>query len=266
MAERWRKANREEPMVLACKLDEPGAGGRYGPVIRDIYLLECCEKGYGAVTINGKVFPIGPGDCYALLPGDSVTHVTDAIDPRRGIWCAVDGLAMGRYLKAAGITSEKPFADKSAFPEFSKWMKLLYSLNDKTGSGVALTQTACVYGILGAILQTKITPVGDDPVEKAIGLMETNYPENINIGDLAKDVGLARAYFTTIFTQQTGLPPYQYLTQLRIRKACSLLLSEPHRPVAQVAELVGMDPRNFSRFFKREMGVSPLSYRSNELK
>lgn len=266
MAERWRKANREEPMVLACKLDEPPAGVRYGPVIRDIYLLECCESGYGAVVINGKEHPIGPGDCYALLPGDSVTHLTDATDPRRGIWCAVDGLALGRYLKAAGITSDKPFVDKNAFPECLKWMKLLFSLNGKNGCGAVLTQTACVYGILGAILQSKSTPIGDDPVEKAIGLMETNYPENINIGDLARDVGLARAYFTTLFTQQTGLPPYQYLTQLRIRKACSLLIDKPHRPVAQVAELVGMDPRNFSRFFRRDMGVSPLAYRRNEKK
>ena len=266
MAERWRKANREEPIVLACKPDEPNAGTRYGPVIRDIYLLECCESGYGAVAINGKEYPIGPGDCYALLPGDSVTHFTAADNPRRGIWCAVDGLALSRYLKAAGITSEKPFADKSAFPEFLKWMKLLLSLKNETGSGVALTQTACIYGILGAILHSKASPVGDDPVAKAIGIMETNYPENINIGDLAKDVGLARAYFTTIFTEQTGLPPYQYLTQLRIRKACSLLIDEPHCPVAQVAELVGMEPRNFSRFFKREMGCSPLAYRRSEKK
>lgn len=251
-------------MVLACKIDDPVAGGRYGPVIREIYLLECCESGYGSVIINGKEHPIGPGDCYALLPGDAVIHTAAAENPRRGIWCAVDGLALGRYLKAAGITSTKPFADRSAFPEFLKWMQQLLALSDQSGSGVALTQTACIYGILGAILQSKTSPIGDDPVVKAIGLMETNYPEAINMGDLARDVGLARAYFTTLFTEQTGLPPYQYLTRLRIRKACSLLLEEPHRPVAQIAELVGMDPRNFSRFFKREMGVSPLVYRKND--
>lgn len=264
MGERWRKANREEPMVLACKLDEPPKSAWYGPVIRDIYLLECCQRGHGAVIINGKKHPIGPGDCYALLPGDSVIHVTSMDDPRYGIWCAVDGLALGRYLKAAGITSEKPFASKQAFPEFYKWMKLLLSLSDQTGSGVALTQTACIYGILGAILQTSGASVGDDPIEKAIGLMETNYPEPLNMGDLAAEAGLARSYFTTLFTQKTGLPPHQYLTRLRIRKACSLLTEEPHRPVAQIAELVGMDARNFSRSFKREMGVSPLVYRKNE--
>lgn len=264
MGERWRKANREEPMVLACKIDDPQKNTRYGPVIRDIYLLECCESGYGSVIINGKEHPIGPGDCYALLPGDAVIHTAGPKDPRRGIWCAVDGLALGRYLKAAGITSEKPFADKSAFPEFFKWMKLLLSLNEQSGSGVALTQTACIYGILGAILQSRTSSVGDDLVAKAIGIMETNYPEPLSIGDLARDVGLARTYFTTLFTEQTGLPPYQYLTQLRIRKACSLLTEESGRSVAQVAELVGMDPRNFSRFFKREMGLSPLAYRKSE--
>ena len=264
MGENWRKANREEPMVLACQMDNRPTSPYYGPVIRDIYLLECCKAGQGAVIINGKLHPIGPGDCYALLPGDSVIHIDNMEDPRQGYWCAVDGLALGRYLKAAGITSEKPFAEKSAFPEFLKWMELLYSLNDKPGSGIALTQAACIYGILGAILQAKPARVGNDPVEKAIGLMETNYPEAIHMGELAQTVGLARAYFTTLFTEQTGLPPYQYLTRLRIRKACSLLTEDPNRPVAQVAELVGMDPLNFSRSFKREMGISPLSYKKKK--
>lgn len=265
MGENWRKANREEPMVLACQMDNKPSSPYYGPVIRDIYLLECCEAGQGAVIINGKLHPIGPGDCYALLPGDSVIHIDNMEDPRQGYWCAVDGLALGRYLKAAGITSEKPFAEKSAFPEFLKWMKQLYSLNDITGSGVALTQAACIYGILGAILQSKTGSIGNNPVEKAIGLMETNYPEPINIGELAAAVGLARSYFTTLFTEQTGLPPYQYLTRLRIRKACALLTDEPNRPISQIAELVGMDPLNFSRFFKREMGVSPLAYKKKRL-
>jgi AraC-like DNA-binding protein len=264
MGEHWRKAHREEPMVLTCKIDDPYAGARYGPVIRDIYLLECCESGYGSVIINGKEHPIGPGDCYALLPGDTVIHCTDSQDPRRGIWCAVDGLALGRYLRAAGITSEKPFVNKGAFPAVLKWMQQLLSLNESSGSGISLTQTACIYGILGAILQFKASPIGDDPITKALGIMETTYPEAINIGELARDVGLARAYFTTLFTEQTGLPPYQYLTRLRIRKACSLLMNNSNCPVAQIAELVGMDPRNFSRFFKREMGVSPLVYRKTK--
>lgn len=263
MGEKWRKANREEPMVLACKIDDPPAGGRYGPVIRDIYLLECCESGYGSVIINGKEHPIGPGDCYALLPGDAVIHTAAAEDPRRGIWCAVDGLALGRYLNAAGITSEKPFAAKNVFPEAYKWMKQMLSQTELSGGGVPLLQTACVYGILGAMLQNKASASKENLVEKAIGLMETNYPESLNIGSLSKQVGLARAYFTTLFTAQTGLAPYQYLTALRIRKACSLLVDEPDRSVAEIAELVGLDPRNFARFFKKEIGQTPLEYRHN---
>ena len=267
MPEPWQKVNREEPIVLACKIDD-SPGGKdhdYGPVIRDIYLLECCERGYGSVIINGKEFPIGPGDCYALLPGDSVTHTALAENPRYGIWCAVDGLALGRYLKAAGITSEKPFAAKEAFPEAYKWMQLMLKQTELTGSGASLLQTACVYGILGAILQSKTATDKESLVEKAIGFMEANYPDPLNVGNLAREVGLARAYFSTLFKEQTGLAPYQYLTTLRIRKACLLLVEEPDQSVAEIAELVGMDPRNFARFFKKEIGQTPLEYRHNRL-
>lgn len=266
MGEKWRKANREEPMVLACKIDDPPAGARYGPVIRDIYLLECCESGYGSVIINGQEFPIGPGDCYALLPGDAVIHTTATKNPRRGIWCAVDGLALGRYLKAAGITSEKPFAAKDVFSEAYKWMQQMLSQTELSGGGSSLLQTACVYGILGTMLQGKTAADKESLVEKAIGLMETNYPDPLNVGYLARQVGLARAYFSTLFKEQTGLAPYQYLTALRIRKSCCLLVDEPDRSVAEIAELVGLDPRNFARFFKKEMSQTPLEYRHKNMK
>lgn len=265
MGEIWRKANREEPMVLACKVDDPPPSARYGPVIRDIYLLECCESGYGSVIINGQEFPIGPGDCYALFPGDAVIHTTAAENPRRGIWCAVDGLALGRYLKAAGISSEKPFAARDAFPVAYHWMQQMLSQADISGGGISLLQTACVYGVLGAMLQSKSSGSKETLIEKAIGLMETDYPEPLNIGSLARQVGLARAYFSTLFKEQTGLAPYQYLTALRIRKSCSLLIDEPNRAVSEIAELVGLDPRNFARFFKKEIGQTPLEYRRDHI-
>lgn len=261
MGEKWRKANREEPIVLACKIDDPPPNVRYGPVIRDIYLLECCESGYGSVIINGREFPISPGDCYALLPGDSVIHTAATKNPRRGIWCAVDGLALGRHLKAAGITSETPFAAKEAFPEAYKWLQQMLEQANTEAGGSSLLQTACVYGILGAMLKNKAAESNETLIEKSIGLMETNYPDPMNMGTLSHQVGLARSYFSTLFKNKTGLSPYQYLTELRIRKSCSLLLEQPERPIAQVAELVGIDSRNFARFFKKQMGQSPLAYR-----
>ena len=47
---------------------------------------------------------------------------------------------------------------------------------------------------------------------------------------------------------------------LRIQKSC-LLLTETDLSIAQVAELVGLDSRNFARLFKKETGKTPLDYK-----
>ena len=92
--------------------------------------------------------------------------------------------------------------------------------------------------------------------------MEANYHESLSVTDLARHVGLARSYFSTLFKEKTGLSPHQYLTQLRLRKACRLLEERPGHSVAHIAELVGLDSRSCARLFKRELGETPLVYRN----
>lgn len=95
-------------------------------------------------------------------------------------------------------------------------------------------------------------------VDNAIGFMQTNYPEPLNISQLAQQVGLERTYFSDLFKEKTGLSPYRYLLRLRMQKACQLI-AQGHS-VTQTAYLVGMDPHNFGRAFKKEVGHTPREY------
>ena len=79
--------------------------------------------------------------------------------------------------------------------------------------------------------------------------------------DLADKVGMARAYFSTRFKEETGSTPHEYLTALRIQKACLLLESGEEHSIEEIAYLVGSDPKNFSRQFKQHTGKTPLQYK-----
>lgn len=251
----------DEPMVVYCAREQLKKGIRYGPVIREVFIIECNISGHGAVVINGRNFPFGPRSCYVLFPGDTVTHISDHADPRGGIYCAVYGLNLARHFKEAGITSETPFAPPEIFDEMRQWIEQMLEDLDKKDAGAPMRQASRIYGLLGTLLKSKTAVKREDWVKKAIGLMETNYPDPLNVASLAQEVGLERTYFSSLFKEKTGLSPYQYLTSLRIEKAC-LLLEDNSNSVAQVAELVGLDPRNFSRLFKKEIGKTPLEYKN----
>ena len=77
------------------------------------------------MIINEREFPVGPGDCYFILPGSTVTYTTHPQTPREGVWCSVDGLAVGQALHHAGISEKNPFAPRALFPQLAEQIQKL---------------------------------------------------------------------------------------------------------------------------------------------
>lgn len=255
----------QEPMVIYCAREQLTGGNRYGPIIRKSIVIECNETGKGGVIINGKAFSFGPKQCYVLFPGDTVIHLCDPDEPRGGMFCFVNGLALSQHFRAAGLSSDKPFMPDHLFPQVQQCLQEVLSDYKSRDAGAPMRQASRIYGLLGVLLEGKTISAREDAVSKAIGIMEANYPDPLSVEQLADTVGLERTYFSSLFKEKTGFSPYQYLTQLRVQKA-KLLLAEPEHSIAEVAELVGMDPRNFSRLFKSITGNTPLTFRKKATK
>ncbi len=261
--DRFLKKQSDAPTLCICARDEnliPGV--TYGPVIRDVYLIECCTSGYGSVIINGTEFLVSPGDCYILLPGDTIIHTADKKEPRSGVWCAISGLDVGRCLARAGIDSGNPFVSKSAFKKITDIIEDLLTINYKQDMGSDLYRTACIYNILAVLLENCSYSDADSLINKAIGFIEAQYYKKLTVSDIADAVGLERSYFSTVFKQKTGLAPHEYIMRFRIQKAC-IMLKQSMCSVGEAAEAVGIDPQNFSRVFKKEVGMSPLYYKKS---
>lgn len=260
---RFGRSRQEAPLVYVCDYDRDLPPGiRFGPILRDIYYIECNTAGFGSVIINDREFPVGPGDCYFILPGDTVTYTTDSKDPRQGVWCSVDGLQVGWALAQAGISSVNPYAPKVLFPELHAQIDALAQMRDQTDPGAQLRRTAHIYTFLGILLRSSGLQGHTDWLSRCIGYMESNYYKPITVEELARKAYLERSYFSVRFKELTGQSPHAYLTSLRVQKA-KVLMSQTHCSVSKAAELVGLDPRNFARIFKRETGMTPNALRKN---
>jgi len=111
------------PEVIYCAREQLTRATRFGPVIRRFFVVECNESGHGAVIINGTEHSFGPKQCYVLLPGDTVTHISDGDDPRSGIYCILDAPMLALQFKEAGITSQTPFIPDQMFPQVQQWLE-----------------------------------------------------------------------------------------------------------------------------------------------
>ncbi len=96
--------------------------------------------------------------------------------------------------------------------------------------------------------------------------IEENHQSDINLDSLASRFGFNPSYLSRRFKQKYGIGIIDYLAQVRIRHACSLLASTDLR-ISDIAGYVGYsDEKYFSRIFSREMHISPKNYRKRDRK
>lgn len=91
-----------------------------------------------------------------------------------------------------------------------------------------------------------------------------HYNESVKIGDLADFIGVNRSYLTSSFKKTTGCSPQEFLVNLRMDKAKSLL-KKTDLSINAVAGAVGYtDQLAFSKVFKKHCGKSPRMYREEK--
>lgn len=98
-------------------------------------------------------------------------------------------------------------------------------------------------------------------VSKVREFIRSNISERITLDDLAELTGYSRFHFVRAFRETTGLPPYAFLLNERIRAAQSALESSDE-PISQIARVTGFGTHaHFSARFRELTGMTPVEYR-----
>ena len=98
-------------------------------------------------------------------------------------------------------------------------------------------------------------------LQRARDFINVNLERDPSIAEVAHECGLSSGYFARAFKRSTGVPPYQWLTKVRIERA-KQLLRDPRCELADIAQLCGfVDQSHFTRVFSRSEGYSPGRWR-----
>jgi len=83
-----------------------------------------------------------------------------------------------------------------------------------------------------------------------------------NINTFASEMGMSRTNLFSKIKGLTGQTPNDFVTTIRLKKAAIMLLNHPEMNITEISEQLGFNSsRYFSKCFKNQYHVSPLSYR-----
>lgn len=249
-----------------CGIEQCRGGQRYGPKRREYHFIHFVIKGEGALNIQDKNYPIHQNQLFIVPANEISTYCADSKNPWKYCWIGFLGIQSDQFLHSLMQCDKRQFVINCANTAFyEKQIEFILNI-----SGKQLSTHLKINGIMYRMMGTLLDESGaDDPEDMDVSIpyqaqqyMEMYYHNDIQIADVAASVGVHANYLSNIFQKQYHKTPKQYLSELRIKKACELLLHTEY-PVYIVANSVGFtDPLAFSKFFRRMVGSSPSDYRT----
>jgi AraC family transcriptional regulator, transcriptional activator of pobA len=257
-----------------------------GPHAHDFLVLLLVEDGQGALRVDDRDVPLGPGDVVVLAPGAVVTPAGHRDHPDVDLWMVffpadvVDPGTTGSLvswrshpLLAPLVGAGRAGAQRFAVPagERAGWLAHVRSLDtelrerrDGAAAAVRAHLTLLLVGLtrLEAVVTDELRD-RDEPLLAAVfDVVERRFREPLSLGDVAAAVGLTAGHLTTTVRRRTGRTVQQWITERRLREA-RRLLHDTDLTVAAIAARVGFrDAGYFVRRFRAEHGVPPGRWRA----
>lgn len=129
--------------------------------------------------------------------------------------------------------------------------------------------SAMIYTLLMKLLEysggSGMGGSGNPMVDRAIQYIQSHLHDKLSVEEIAACTGYSPSYFSHMFTEETGLPPYQFVLKSRLDQA-QQLLKTTRLTVQEIAFQCGFNSAaNFCYTFKRIVGTSAHEYRKRPL-
>ena len=261
------------PYQFGREVCDPGHA--FGPARRAHYLFHYIIQGSGSLdTVNEdgskNEYRLSAGEGFLIFPGQITTYVADFEDPWEYIWLEFDGSHVKSGLDQVGLCTQQPIyrsQDDALSKRMLEEMREMLTHRDES----ALQLVGRTYLVFDLLLRSVVprhstgaNKLMDYYLDETMKLIQTHYPDDLSVEDMARHLGLNRSYFSKMFKSATGEAPQHYLLRYRMEKAADLLKLSA-LSVAEVGRAVGYPNQlNFSRAFKNIYHLSPRAWRTDQ--
>lgn len=234
----------------------PGAGT---PVHRNRRAHGVVLQAGGSVTYSfehSSALTLHPGDLLFLPQGSSYT-----VAP------SVDSACYCINFRVNEIIPSQPFSLRCGnaaqyLALFKDAVRLHHSHSPARHDMVLSCLYAIIYTLKSDYFKTYTPADRLEMLRPALQHIENHYPDgNISIPHLADLCGISTVYFRKLFHAVYGMPPIQYIREIRLSRARELLAGSS-LSIQSIAEQCGFSSDcTFSREFRKASGLSPSDYR-----
>lgn len=227
------------------------------------WVIGVVDQGTGGIWYRGANERCAVGDLIAINPGEVHTGY-----PLQKGGVSYSMLHIDNELVedvVPGITPLPIFpAMRIRDPVLESSLSLLCRALDVGGPCLAvetqlLSDLACLFLRHGGVNVAQRT--GSEPRHVALirEYLRSNLQRNVRLDELANLTGLSKGYLIRSFCRLVGMPPYEWLLQLRVEEAKARL--QKGCQISDLAiELGFADQSHFHRRFKRITGITPATY------
>lgn len=233
-------------------------GGFSVDVLRPYWLLHYVVSGKGTFETGNSSYTVLPSQIFVIHPHQTHCYTADKDNPWHYMW-----IAFQSDIDLPNLLGTDVFSAPAASRVFLDALSA-----SKLDCGKEEFLIAKLWELMSVLMQIEngLIERPNPYVSAAKDFISQNYSKRIKITDIAKALNLDRTYFSTVFKNQTGMSPQEYLMEYRLERAAEMLVDK-QGSVAEVAYLSGYgDIVNFSRMFKKHFGTSPSKYRETILR
>ena len=244
----------------------------FGPFSWNHFIFHYILSGSGTLWSTDskgkeKKYALSSGQGFLFWPGQTNTYSADAKNPWEYVWIEFDGLLAQEMVKQTGLDYNHPMYEANDIKERDKManlmLKITKSINKPPGESIGYLYlfVECLVHSSSRRNITYKQSLASQHISRVINYINLHYNQDITIQDIAEHCRLDRSYLNRLINLSMSMTLQQFLISFRMKKACELLMTSEHS-IGEISVMVGYpNQMNFSRTFKRELGLSPYQWR-----
>lgn len=240
------------------KIENMGFSGdpnnnKFGPGARKLYLIHYVFSGKG--YFNGNC--VRPGQGFLIRPDTYEYYYPDANDPWKFLWITSTDSVMEEIFAYFNADEKTQIFDYNYVPAVLSLTKYIKQNHNKNHSASKILEI-----FLSLLNQHNVIKnrQSDMYFKYAENYIKANVYRIVRVSELVDVLGITQPYLYKIFERNCGMSPKQYIDNYKVNIA-KKMLSENCVSVSEVGRSLGFeDMFVFSRFFKRNVGISPSKF------